>query len=113
MQHHHTHHAQGGTTDLFPRETEGLSERVSPQVYRFSLKHYEAFFIEPLYWITFARTALYSLLVTAITAAIFVYFQLFDFSTHPGQLIYVGAYFLIGIPLTWTILKEGTGLPKT
>ena len=32
MQHHHTHHAQGGTTDLFPRETEGLSERVSPQV---------------------------------------------------------------------------------
>ena len=32
MQHHHTHHAQGGTTDLFPRETEGLSERVPPQV---------------------------------------------------------------------------------
>jgi hypothetical protein len=53
------------------------------------------------------------LLVIAITAAIFVYFQLFDFSAHPGQLIYVGAYFLIGIPLTWTILKEGTGLPKT
>lgn len=49
------------------------------------------------------------LLVIAITAAIFVYFNLFDFSAHPGQLIYVGAYFLIGIPLTWTILKEGTG----
>jgi hypothetical protein len=52
------------------------------------------------------------LLVIAITAAIFVYFNLFDFSAHPGQLIYVGAYFLIGIPLTWTIIKEGTGLPK-
>jgi hypothetical protein len=49
-------------------------------------------------------------LVIAITAAIFVYFSLFDFSAHPGQLIYVGAYFLIGIPLTWTIIKEGTGI---
>ena len=49
------------------------------------------------------------LLVIAITAAIFMYFNLFDFSTHPGQFIYVGAYFLIGIPLTLTILKEGTG----
>lgn len=50
------------------------------------------------------------ILVIAITAAIFVYFDLFDFSAHPGQLIYVGAYFLIGIPLTWTILREGTGI---
>jgi len=49
-------------------------------------------------------------LVLAITAAIFMYFDLFDFSTHPGQLIYVGAYFLIGIPLTLTIIREGTGL---
>ena len=50
------------------------------------------------------------LLVVAITAAIFVYFQLFDFANHPGQLIYVGAYFLVGIPLTITLLREGTGL---
>lgn len=47
-----------------------LRERVSSGVYRFSLKHYEAFFTEPLYWITFARTALYALLVTAITLVI-------------------------------------------
>ena len=52
------------------------------------------------------------ILVIAITAAIFVYFSLFDFAAHPGQLIYVGAYFLIGIPLTWTIIKEGTGIPR-
>ena len=52
------------------------------------------------------------ILVIAITAAIFIYFDLFDFSAHPGQLIYVGAYFLIGIPLTWTIIKEGTGVPQ-
>lgn len=50
------------------------------------------------------------LLVIAITAAIFVYFNLFDFATYPGQLIYVGAYFLVGIPLTITIIREGTGL---
>ena len=50
------------------------------------------------------------MLVIAITAAIFVYFHLFDFARHPGQLIYVGAYFLIGIPLTITIIREGTGL---
>jgi len=50
------------------------------------------------------------LLVVAITTAIFVYFHLFDFTNHPGQLIYVGAYFLVGIPLTITLLREGTGL---
>jgi hypothetical protein len=52
------------------------------------------------------------ILVIAITAAIFEYLELFDFSAHPGQLIYVGAYFLIGIPLTWTIIKDGTGVPR-
>ena len=56
------------------------------------------------------KVLLLVLLVLAITAAIFMYFNLFDFSTHPGQLIYVGAYFLIGIPLTLTIIREGTGL---
>ena len=50
------------------------------------------------------------LLVVAITAAIFVYLHLFDFANHPGQFIYVGAYFLVGIPLTITLLREGTGL---
>lgn len=50
------------------------------------------------------------LLVIAITAAIFVYLNLFDFAAHPGQYIYVGAYFLVGIPLTITMIREGTGL---
>jgi Cytochrome P450 len=36
----------------------------------------------------------------------------FDFSAHPGQLSYVVAYFLVGLPLTWTILKEGRGVPQ-
>ena len=49
------------------------------------------------------------LLVIAITAAIFVYFNLFDFAAHPGQYIYVGAYFFVGTPLTITLIREGTG----
>lgn len=50
--------------------TISLRERVSSQVYRFSFKHYIAFFTEPLYWITFARTALYALVVTVLTLII-------------------------------------------
>ncbi|HLF73583.1 MAG TPA: hypothetical protein VI524_04525 [Anaerolineales bacterium] len=53
------------------------------------------------------------MLVLAITAAIFLYFDLFDFSTHPGQYIYVGAYFLVGIPLTITIFMERASLRQT
>lgn len=47
-----------------------LRTRVAPQVYRFSFDNYLEFFVEPLYWHTFARTALYSLLVTALTLLI-------------------------------------------
>ena len=45
-----------------------------------------------------------------ITLAIFVYFGIFDFASRPGQLIYVGAYFLVGIPILVVLLREGTGL---
>ena len=51
-------------------------------------------------------------LVIFITAAIFVYIHLFDFGIKPGQLIYVGAYFLVGIPIFLVLLREGTGLRK-
>ena len=57
-------------------------------------------------WLTY----LTAMLVIAITTAIFVYFHLFDFSSHPGQLICVGAYFLVGVPLTITVIREGTGI---
>lgn len=68
--------------------TISLRERVSSQVYRFSLRHYEAFFTEPLYWITFARTAFYALLVTAITL-------------------------LIAFPIAYTIAKIARGRAKS
>lgn len=50
-------------------------------------------------------------LVIFITAAIFVYLRVFDLIGKPGQFIYVGAYFLVGIPIFLVLLREGTGLP--
>jgi spermidine/putrescine transport system permease protein len=44
-----------------------FSERVAPRVYAFGLANYLEFFLEPLYWRTFARTAAMSILVTALT----------------------------------------------
>lgn len=51
-------------------------------------------------------------LVIFITAAIFAYIGVFDFANRPGQWIYVGAYFLVGIPILLILLKEGTGLRR-
>jgi len=44
-----------------------VSERVAPRVYAFGFANYREFFLEPLYWRTFARTAVLSILVTALT----------------------------------------------
>ena len=44
-----------------------FSERVAPRVYQFGFGNYLEFFTEPLYWRTFARTAIMSILVTAVT----------------------------------------------
>ena len=44
-----------------------VSERIAPRVYAFGLANYREFFVEPLYWLTFARTAVMSIMVTALT----------------------------------------------
>ncbi|MCB4203489.1 ABC transporter permease [Deferribacterales bacterium Es71-Z0220] len=36
----------------------------------FSFANYKNFFVEPIYWLTFVRTAIYSIIVTVITAII-------------------------------------------
>ncbi len=36
----------------------------------FTLDNYKAFFLEPIYWLTFVRTAVYSIIVTAIVLVI-------------------------------------------
>ncbi len=47
-----------------------LSVKVRPRVYEIGLDNYTAFFGEPLYWNTFARTALMSVSATALTLII-------------------------------------------
>jgi spermidine/putrescine transport system permease protein len=44
-----------------------LRERVGPRQYTASLAQYRTFFMEPLYWHVFVRTALLSVLATALT----------------------------------------------
>lgn len=47
-----------------------LQEKVAPRVYETGVSNYAEFFTEPLYWNTFARTALMSILATALTLLI-------------------------------------------
>jgi spermidine/putrescine transport system permease protein len=59
-------------------------ERVAPHQYRPSLNQYRTFFVEPLYWQVFLRTALISLLATALTL-------------------------LVAFPIAWVITKIARG----
>jgi len=47
-----------------------LQEKVAPRVYTFGFGNYIEFFNEPIYWTTLLRTAVMSLLVTALTLVI-------------------------------------------
>lgn len=47
-----------------------LREQTAPREYAFSFKHFIEFFTEPLYWHTFTRTAMMSILATAFTLLI-------------------------------------------
>ena len=47
-----------------------LRARVAPRVFEWSLAQYRTFFEEPLYWHTFVRTAVMSIVATACTFAI-------------------------------------------
>jgi hypothetical protein len=49
-------------------------------------------------------------LILFITAAAFVYMDIFDFRTNPGGLLYFGAYLGVGIPLIFAFRKLGTGV---
>jgi spermidine/putrescine transport system permease protein len=44
-----------------------FSERIGPRLYAFGFRNYLEFLTEPLYWRTFARTAIMSILVTGLT----------------------------------------------
>jgi spermidine/putrescine transport system permease protein len=61
-----------------------LRARIAPRVYEGSLAQYRTFFEEPLYWHTFVRTAVMSVLATACTL-------------------------LLAFPIAWTIAKLARG----
>jgi spermidine/putrescine transport system permease protein len=47
-----------------------VRERVSSDEFRFGFANYATFFDEPVYWQTFARTAVFAIVVTAATLAV-------------------------------------------
>jgi spermidine/putrescine transport system permease protein len=61
-----------------------LRERVAPHVYQPSLAQFRTFFAEPLYWQVFVRTALLSIVATALTL-------------------------LVAFPIAWVITKVARG----
>ena len=65
-----------------------MRARVAPRVYEPSLAQFRTFFEEPLYWHTFMRTALMSIVATAITL-------------------------LMAFPIAWTIAKLVRGHTKS
>jgi spermidine/putrescine transport system permease protein len=65
-----------------------LRARVAPGEYAPSLRQYETFIDEPLYWHTFVRTALMSMLATALTL-------------------------LLAFPIAWTIAKIARGRARS
>lgn len=65
-----------------------LRVRVAPRVYEFSLAQYLTFIDEPLYWHTFVRTAVMSIVATALTL-------------------------LLSFPVAWTIAKIARGRSKS
>ncbi len=65
-----------------------LRARVAPRVYEPSLAQYRTFFEEPLYWHTFVRTAVMSVLATTLTL-------------------------LLAFPIAWTIAKIARGRTRS
>jgi spermidine/putrescine transport system permease protein len=65
-----------------------LRARVAPRVYEASLAQFATFIDEPLYWHTFMRTALMSIMATAVTL-------------------------LMAFPIAWTIAKLVNGKSKS
>jgi hypothetical protein len=49
-------------------------------------------------------------LLLFITLAAIVYLRVFDFTTHPSQMIYVGTYLLVGGVVGLLLWKYGTGM---
>src|SRR3954451_5645327 len=95
-----------------------VSERIAPRIYAFGFANYREFFLEPLYWRTFARTAILSIIVTALTLALAFPVALFIARAARGRTKSI-LFLLCLIPfwvselvrtLGWMILLRETGV---
>lgn len=102
----------------------GTNGGIFPEIMSlFTLRSFGVFYfalalvVVPYFWdkslnaILTHSIALYGLVVFILLAA-FVYIRLFDFAERPGGLLYFGAYLAVGIPLTFTFRRYGTGMNK-
>jgi spermidine/putrescine transport system permease protein len=98
-----------------------FSERVGPRVYRFGTGNYAEFFTEPVYWRTFARTAIFSIVATIVT--LLVAFPVAMFIAREAQGRIKGLLFLLCLlpfwvselvrTLGWMILLRESGVIST
>jgi hypothetical protein len=99
----------------------GTNAQIFPEVMSlFTLKSFGAFYLSlalsviPLFWARDRRSVLshgflnYGFLIF-ITLAGLVYLRLFNFSAHPFQVLYLGAYFSVAAVTTVFLLRGGTG----
>lgn len=98
----------GTNGGIFP-EIMSLFTLRSFGVFYFSL----ALAVIPFFWQIGYKTVLHHAfasygLIIFITVAAFINISLFDFSQHPGGLLYFGAYLIVGIPLAFLFSKYGT-----
>ena len=98
-----------------------LQERISSRNYSFSLNNYTEFFTEPLYWNTFVRTAVMSIIATALTLLIAFPVSYYIAKMLTGRLKTV-LFVLCLIPFWvselvrtygWMIILRETGLVST
>jgi hypothetical protein len=86
----------------------------------FTLRSFGVFYLSlalaiiPFFWKIGHKTVLHHSyaaygLIVFITIAAFVYLPLFDFSRHPGGLLYFAAYLGVGIPLAFVFRRHGVG----
>ena len=98
-----------------------LQERISSRNYSFSVNNYTEFFTEPLYWNTFVRTAVMSIIATALTLLIAFPVSYYIAKMLTGRLKTV-LFVLCLIPFWvselvrtygWMIILRETGLVST
>jgi hypothetical protein len=106
---------------LVPLGAPGTNAGIFPEpMSLFTLRSFAAFYLSlalaavPLIWERNLATGLHHSLasyglIVAITAAAIANLGLFDFRERPGGLLYLGAYFAVGVPLIFAFVRMGTG----